>query len=186
MSNKLKQITSKAKQLYKSGKFLKWTDAIKAASASLPGAKKSKKVGYKKERVEDLKKITKLARKQRHERAGLSDEYPYKKLTVQQFKDKAAARYFLDKYNKKISGVKKTARKKTATKKASTHKDTHSHNVKISVMSGHLEASKTKHLNMLKDYFAKLYAESLTAKGKEKTQLKKVMSMIKKDITKLK
>jgi len=185
MNNKLKQITSKAKQLYKSGKFAKWTDAIKAASASLPGAKKSKKIGYKKDRLEDLKKITKIARKQREERAGMSDEYPYKKLTVQQFKDKAAARYYLDKYNKKISGVKKTA-KKVATKKASTHKDTNSHNVKISVMSGNLEASKAKHLTMLKNYYGKLQAEYFTAKGTEKTKLKKVMSLIKKDIMKLK
>jgi DnaJ domain len=46
---RLKQITTKAKQLYKSGKYKKWTDAIKAASASLPAAKKvaKKKVAKK-------------------------------------------------------------------------------------------------------------------------------------------
>lgn len=43
MSNKLKQITTKAKQLYKSGKFAKWTDAIKAASKSITST--TKKVG---------------------------------------------------------------------------------------------------------------------------------------------
>ena len=38
---------------------------------------------------------------------------------------------------KKVSGVKKTATKKAPTKKtASTHKDTKSHNVRISVVSG--------------------------------------------------
>ena len=169
MNNKLKQITSKAKQLYKSGKFAKWTDAIKAASASLPGAKKIKKVGYKKERLEDLKKITQTARR-------------YTWGTVQEKKDRAAAELYRRKADKQFIG----ATKKKATKKANSHKDTNSHNVKISVMSGNLEASKAKHLTMLKDYFAKLYAESLTAKGKEKTQLKKVMTMIKKDIMKLK
>lgn len=38
--NRLKQITTKAKALYKTGKFAKWTDAIKQASKSL-GATKS-------------------------------------------------------------------------------------------------------------------------------------------------
>jgi len=40
MSSKLKQITSKAKSLYKTGKFKKWTDAIKAASKQISGTKK--------------------------------------------------------------------------------------------------------------------------------------------------
>ena len=35
MSNRLKQITTKAKALYKTGKYKKWTDAIKAASKNL-------------------------------------------------------------------------------------------------------------------------------------------------------
>lgn len=81
----LKKITTKAKQLYKTGKFAKWTDAIKEASKSL---------------------------------------------------HKKPAKH-------KVSGIKKTAKKKVikkkATKKAtpkSYHKDTKSHNVKISVMSG--------------------------------------------------
>jgi hypothetical protein len=42
-NERLKQITTKAKQLYKSGKYKKWTDAIKAASKQLPAAKKSSK-----------------------------------------------------------------------------------------------------------------------------------------------
>jgi hypothetical protein len=46
MSNRLKQITTKAKALYKSGKYSKWTDAIKAASKTLTHTvtKKAKKI----------------------------------------------------------------------------------------------------------------------------------------------
>lgn len=40
MSSKLKAITTRAKQLYKTGKFSKWTDAIKEASKSLTKGKK--------------------------------------------------------------------------------------------------------------------------------------------------
>jgi len=42
--NRLKQITTKAKALYKSGKYAKWTDAIKAASkqTATVGATKKK------------------------------------------------------------------------------------------------------------------------------------------------
>ena len=36
--NRLKQITAKAKTLYKTGKYKKWTDAIKQASKSLSGS----------------------------------------------------------------------------------------------------------------------------------------------------
>jgi len=86
--NRLKQITTKAKQLYKTGKYAKWTDAIKAAS------KQTAKVGA--------------------------------------VKKKAA--------KKKTAPKKKTAVKKAATKKKATaksyHKDTKSHNVRISVVSG--------------------------------------------------
>jgi len=144
--NKLKQITTKAKQLYKTGKFSKWTDAIKAAAASLPGAKKK------------AKKIKQYS-------VTRSADGTFKKGGV-----------------KRISGVKT----KAATRNYGSHKDTASHNVKISVMSGHLEASKEKHLRMLKDYFAKVYAESFTAVGKEKKEFKKVLMLLKKDITKLK
>jgi hypothetical protein len=43
---------------------------------------------------------------------------------------------------KKVSGVKKTATKKAPTKKtASTHKDSKSHNVRISVVSGLIKLS---------------------------------------------
>lgn len=43
MANKLKAITSKAKALYKSGKYSKWTDAIKAASKQIAGVAPKKK-----------------------------------------------------------------------------------------------------------------------------------------------
>jgi hypothetical protein len=87
MSNKLKAITTKAKALYKSGKYKKWTDAIKAASKSLS--------------------------------TGISHK-------VSGVKKKAAP---------KKKAVKKAV-KKTAVRNYGSHKDTKSHNVKISVMSG--------------------------------------------------
>lgn len=37
MASKLKQITTEAKKLYKTGKYKKWTDAIKAASKKISG-----------------------------------------------------------------------------------------------------------------------------------------------------
>jgi hypothetical protein len=40
MSSRLKAITTKAKALYKTGKFSKWTDAIKEASKQLSKGKK--------------------------------------------------------------------------------------------------------------------------------------------------
>lgn len=45
MSSKLKAITTKAKSLYKTGKYKKWTDAIKAASKQVGsvGAVKKKR-----------------------------------------------------------------------------------------------------------------------------------------------
>lgn len=39
--NRLKEITAKAKKLYASGKFKKWTDAIKQASKSIGSVKKA-------------------------------------------------------------------------------------------------------------------------------------------------
>lgn len=88
MSSKLKAITTRAKQLYKTGKFAKWTDAIKEASKSLTKGKK----------VSGVKKAVKK------------------------------------------KAVKKVTKKKATSK--SYHKDTKSHNVKISVMSGVVEDVK--------------------------------------------
>jgi hypothetical protein len=87
MSSKLKEITTKAKQLYKTGKFSKWTDAIKEASKSLVKKTDSKKIGA-------IKK----------------------------------------KATKKV--VKKKVVKKLPVRNYGSHKDTASHNVRISVVSG--------------------------------------------------
>lgn len=102
MANRLKQITTKAKQLYKTGKFAKWTDAIKAAS------KQTASVGATK------KKTTKKAAK---------------------------------KVIKKKTAVKKAApKKKAAARNYGSHKDTKSHNVRISVVSGASQMSTLHHL----------------------------------------
>jgi len=93
MSNKLKAITTKAKALYKSGKYAKWTDAIKEASKSLAKTTGSKKIGAIK------KKATK-------------------------------------KVVKKKFATKKKAVKKAPVRNYGSHKDTASHNVRISVVSG--------------------------------------------------
>jgi len=98
--NRLKQITTKAKALYKSGKYAKWTDAIKAASKQTATVGATKKKAAKK----SVKKVAK----------------------------------------------KKTAVKKAATKKKSAvksyHKDTKSHNVRISEMSGSSQKATLMHL----------------------------------------
>ena len=86
----------------------------------------------------------------------------------------------------KVSGMKKkTATKKKAQSKVrSLHKDTKSHNVNIEVVSGMMSASKQRHLNMLVDHYAKVSGKYLIATGKEKTQLKKLMTLIKREISK--
>jgi len=107
MPNKLKLITDKAKKLYKTGKYKKWTDAIKQASKSI-GAVKIIQKGESKNA-----KVTKTLMQKRNKKG--------------QFKGYSV-----------ISGVGKVAKKKVAKKKVakSYHKDTKSHNVRISVMSG--------------------------------------------------
>jgi len=133
MSNKLKAITTKAKALYKTGKFAKWTDAIKAASKSTSKIGATKKV---------VKKVVK----------------------------------------------KKAAPKKKAVAK-SYHKDTASHNVKISVVSGISKGA----FNMLKvweNVYGKLAQEYIsTTNAKDKQRIKKEMYTVKlilSDIKKLK
>jgi hypothetical protein len=90
MSNRLKQITTKAKALYKSGKYAKWTDAIKAAS------KQTATVGATKKKTSKKKTA------------------PKKKTVVR----------------------KLATKKKATTRNYGSHKDTKSHNVRISVVSG--------------------------------------------------
>jgi len=107
MSNKLKAITTKAKQLYKTGKFSKWTDAIKQASKMLTKTTVSKKIGA-------IKK----------------------------------------KATKKVVAKKKVATKKKAVKKSpvrnyGSHKDTASHNVRISVVSG-IKSDALKEIELTK------------------------------------
>jgi hypothetical protein len=136
MSNRLKQITTKAKALYKSGKYAKWTDAIKAASKQTA--------------------------------------------TVGATKKKAA--------KKKAAPKNKTAVKKSATKKKSaarnygSHKDTNSHNVKVSVVSG--IGSLLTHY---KDVYGKLSSKKLLEKTKRgKHKIAKEMTAIATKIKKLK
>lgn len=64
MSNKLKQITTKAKQLYKTGKFAKWTDAIKAASGKVVKRSKIGAAGdYAKFEIATIKSLAKVLKK---------------------------------------------------------------------------------------------------------------------------
>lgn len=57
--NRLKEITAKAKKLYASGKFKKWTDAIKQASKSIGSVKKAapKKKAATKKKAAPKKKV---------------------------------------------------------------------------------------------------------------------------------
>jgi hypothetical protein len=112
----LKQITTKAKALYKTGKFAKWTDAIKAASATISKTTKkvkkavtkkaAKKIGYKKDRMDILFRATPLIRK--YKASGYNRKDAIKNATID-------AGF--------MSGTKK-------------HTDTKSHNTNITVVSG--------------------------------------------------
>jgi hypothetical protein len=59
--NRLKQITTKAKELYKSGKYAKWTDAIKAASKQTATVGATKKKSAKKKAAPKKKIAVKKA-----------------------------------------------------------------------------------------------------------------------------
>lgn len=102
----LKKITSKAKILYKTGKYAKWTDAIKEASKSLH---KTASTTVKKYGTKAKKYAVKKAK------SGVKS---------------LAKKVYESKY---LAGAKKKPVKKTATK---LHKDTKSHNVNIKVVSG--------------------------------------------------
>jgi hypothetical protein len=138
MANRLKQITTKAKQLYKTGKYAKWTDAIKAAS------KQTASVGATK---------------------------------------KKAAKKSVKKVAKKKTAVKKAApKKKAAARNYGSHKDTNSHNVKVSVVSG--IGSLLTHY---KDAYGKLSSKKLLEKTKRgKHKIAKEMNGIATKIKKLK
>jgi len=133
MSNKLKAITTKAKVLYKTGKYAKWTDAIKAAAKTLPATKKKAKVG----------------------------------------------------------AVKKAApKKKAATKKpTSIHKDSKSHNVKISVVSGteKIQKARINALELYKDIYSFLASDLIMeTRPKVKAELRKEIKRVKAIIAVLK
>jgi hypothetical protein len=122
MISLLKKITTKAKQLYKTGKYAKWTDAIKEASKSFNKKPAKKKIGYNKERLNIVKKATPYIK-----------NYKSKGYTKQEsLKNGNLDAAYMGTTKKKI--IKKKATKKATPK--SLHKDTMSHNVKISVMSG--------------------------------------------------
>jgi len=134
--NRLKQITTKAKALYKSGKYAKWTDAIKAAS------KMTATVGATKKKTA---------------------------------KKKAAPK-------KKAAVKKASTKKKATTRNYGSHKDTNSHNVKVSVVSG--IGSLLTHY---KDAYGKLSSKKLLEKTKRgKHKIAKEMTVIATKIKKLK
>jgi hypothetical protein len=90
----------------------------------------------------------------------------------------------------KKTAVKKTAvkkaPKKTAVKKASTHKDTKSHNVNISVVSGNINTGRKKLIENLSFLYGKLASQYLFAKTqKERKNLYKEMSVLKKELNNL-
>ena len=158
MSNKLKAITTKAKALYKSGKYAKWTDAIKEASKSLA-----------KTTVKKTKSGLKSLAKKVYESKHLSG---VKKKTA-----------------KKKVATKKKAIKKSSVRNYGSHKDTASHNVKISVMSGTNKGTNAmqKSWEIIYGNLAQEYISSNTLK--EKQRIKKEMSKVKliiDDIKKLK
>lgn len=176
MSNKLKAITTKAKALYKTGKFAKWTDAIKAAS---------KKIGYSERRLSIEKEITKEMK------SAPKTLFPY---TEKQKIIQAGKKVFDKKIkelhkNENLGAVKKIKMKKATAKKSSYHKDTKSHNVNIKVVSG----IKKEQFNMVKTWqniYGKLAAEYVSANTvKDRARIKKEMSVVKeilKDAKKLK
>ncbi len=168
MSNKLKAITTKAKALYKTGKFAKWTDAIKAAS---------KKIGYSDRRLSIEKEITKEMK------SAPKTLFPY---TEKQKIIQAGKKVFDKKIkelhkNENLGAVKKRkpATKKATAKKSSYHKDTKSHNVNIKVVSG----IKKEQFNMVKTWqniYGKLAAEYVAATNvKDRTRIKKEMAVVK-------
>jgi hypothetical protein len=148
MTSTLKKITTKAKQLYKTGKYAKWTDAIKEASKSLH---KSASKTVKKHATKVKKYAVKKAK------SGI----------------KSLAKKVYE--SKHLSGVKT---KKKATPK-SLHKDTMSHNVKISVMSGTEKRSNVM-VKMWQEIYGNLAQEYISTNNlKERKNIKKEMSKIK-------
>ena len=105
-------------------------------------------------------------------------------------KGSAEAKKFMASIRAKKKGPKKAAVKKAAVKKTpakSYHKDTKSHNVKISVVSGQISKGKLMLIDNLTFLYGSLASEYIFATTqKEKNRLKKEMMNIKKDILNLK
>ena len=128
MKTALEKIIAKAKQLKKSYPNTKWTDLVKKASTEL------KKVGaigdFKKNRAEFVE--AKTPKKPRKKRTRSANVYAVSRTAKGRFKKKGMKQTHAERYSVRIAGV--GAVKKPV--KTSTHKDTKSHNVRISVMSG--------------------------------------------------
>lgn len=148
----LQQIIKEAQAIRRKSPKMEWKKAVAQASAIYSSKHKGKSpVGKKKvvkkaaKKVGAIKKYTnaqleKLANDAAYATGGDLDKMTWRLLDNHKLIPvyKKAIKDFETKHKIKLSGVKKKAIKKTATKKApvSTHKDTKSHNVKISVMSG--------------------------------------------------
>lgn len=82
--------------------------------------------------------------------------------------------------------VKKAASKKAAKKKSTSyHKDTNSHNVKLTIMSG-LGTTSGKLLSQWRNVYGKLAAERFTADPKHKKELQREMKITREIISRLK
>lgn len=128
MKTALEKIIAKAKQLKKSFPNTKWTDLVKKASTEL---KKSGAIGdFKKNRAEFVE--AKTPKKPRKKRTRSANVYSVSRTATGRFKKKGMKQTHAERYSVRIAGV--GAVKKPV--KTSTHKDTKSHNVRISVMSG--------------------------------------------------
>lgn len=142
MSSKLKQITTKAKALYKSGKYKKWTDAIKAASKTLTSKIKISKISG----VNDVVWIFDVHNnKSTTAKKQIKVKAPNRTSAYNKARKRYPYPYFVELHSieeKKIGSVKNKKnehKRKKIVKKSSAksyHKDTKSHNVNIRVMSG--------------------------------------------------
>lgn len=160
MKTALEKIIAKAKQLKKSFPNTKWTDLIKKASIEL---KKSGAIGdFNKNKAEFVE--AKKPKKPRKKSTRSANVYAVSRTATGRFKKRGMKRTHAESYSVRIAGV--GAVKKPV--KTSTHKDTKSHNVKISVMSG-----VNSKLNELKNLRLKLKEAQIILK-KEKDTLQKM------------
>lgn len=156
MSTTLKKITAAAKKLYKTGKYKKWTDAVKAASKTVVKKKAAKKS------VKQTGSTTKKADVLRQAKK------PGKR------KSATGRTYYEYRANRSDKG-----------RLLGIHKDTKSHNVNIRVMSGISGIKKTAEV-LLKKQYGELAAKKLTEKTKRgKAAIQKEMSKVAASIKKV-